>query len=76
MILKIDTFNLIKMKQTSNAIFISLLAILIQELSGYSQVLYNLKLEKGNLKSDKLILSDSTSIIMPQFIPANLYSDF
>ena len=57
------------MKQTSNAIFISLLAILIPELSGYSLVLYNLKLEKGNLKSDKLILSDSTSIILSRSRP-------
>jgi len=58
------------MKQTSKAIFISLLAILILELSGYSQVLYNLKLEKaGYLKSDKLILSDSTSIILSRSRP-------
>jgi len=58
------------MKQIAKTIFISLLSILIPELSGYSQVLYNLKLEKaGNLKSDKLILSDSTSIILPRSRP-------
>ena len=58
------------MKQIAKTIFISLLAILIPELSGYSQVLYNLKLEKaGNLKSDKLILSDSTSITLSRSRP-------
>ncbi len=61
------------MKNIGKLTWLLNIVMLFISFPGYSQVLYNIGIEKGiGLRTDRIVLSDSSSIILPSGKP--LYS--